>query len=314
MTLMAMTLLNKRPTPFARHRYVAVLSVASGIFLCSCCKSIPTFCLSQAVYGAGIGIGYIAPLSCGYKHLPDRKGLVSGLIVGGFGTGSFVFNVVATQWVNPENEKVPDGEDYYPSDGDVAQAIPGMYKLLAAAYLVLGLLGSSLLSDPEEEVPLPIVVTKGLQDIAESDEVEEEEEGAVSTTPLIPSSKSEAVKDLSTREMMRTLDFYILICCFFCSGMGGMFLSATYKNFADVPEHLKDQGDHFFTYVGSIGSICNGLSRVFWGVLADKIGPNNGEGKCGEQSAASEAASEASRMKIVHQGRTNTLPPTNPQP
>jgi MFS family permease len=266
------------------------MCVASGAFLCSVCKSVPAFCLAQAVYGSGIGIGYIAPLSCGYRHLPSRKGLVSGLIVGGFGAGSFVFNLAATQFVNPGNEKVPDGEDYYPEGGEVAEAIPGMYRLLAAAYLVLGLGGSSLLSDPDEEVPLPILAAKGMQplmqDISEGDEGEEEEEkeegelgGAVMTTPLVPGSRKAraAVKDVGTREMVRSVDFYILIGCFFCSGMGGMFLSATYKNFADTPEHLKDQGDHFFTYVGSIGSVCNGLSRVFWGVLSDKIGPNNGE-------------------------------------
>jgi len=60
--------------------------------------------------------------------------------------------MVATQWVNPDNEKVPDGEDYYPADGDVAGGIPGMYRLLAICYLLLGFLGSSLLSNPEEEV------------------------------------------------------------------------------------------------------------------------------------------------------------------
>ncbi|GMH56422.1 hypothetical protein TrRE_jg6750, partial [Triparma retinervis] len=160
--------------------YVAVMCVASGAFLCSVCKSVPAFCLAQAVYGSGIGIGYIAPLSCGYRHLPSRKGLVSGLIVGGFGAGSFVFNLAATQFVNPGNEKVPDGEDYYPEGGEVAEAIPGMYRLLAAAYLVLGLGGSSLLSDPDEEVPLPILAAKGMQplmqDISEGDEGEEEEE------------------------------------------------------------------------------------------------------------------------------------------
>lgn len=58
------------------------------------------------------------------------------------------------------------------------------------------------------------------------------------------------MQDLQTREMMKTVNFFILISAFFCCGTGGMYLAATYKNFADVDEHLKSQGDHFFTYVG----------------------------------------------------------------
>jgi MFS family permease len=45
-------------------------------------------------FGVGIGLTYVAPLMCGYRWDPDRKGLVSGWVLAGFGAGALVFNQV----------------------------------------------------------------------------------------------------------------------------------------------------------------------------------------------------------------------------
>ncbi|RUS90172.1 hypothetical protein EGW08_002051 [Elysia chlorotica] len=55
------------------------------------------------LFGAGIGISYTMPLSCGMKWFPERKGLVNGLVVAGFGGGAFIFNQVQTAFINPDN-------------------------------------------------------------------------------------------------------------------------------------------------------------------------------------------------------------------
>lgn len=62
-------------------------------------------CWPHAIYGLILETTYryTCPLVCGYGWMPDRKGVVSGVIVAGFGAGAAVFNVVATGWVNPEN-------------------------------------------------------------------------------------------------------------------------------------------------------------------------------------------------------------------
>ena len=54
-------------------------------------------------------VGYVVPLIVGWEYFPKRRGMVSGIIVGGFGFGSFLFGFVATYLVNPENLK-PDLE------------------------------------------------------------------------------------------------------------------------------------------------------------------------------------------------------------
>lgn len=45
--------------------------------------------------GAGIGLGYIVPLATLVKWFPDRRGLVTGVAVAGFGAGALVFGPLA---------------------------------------------------------------------------------------------------------------------------------------------------------------------------------------------------------------------------
>ncbi|MDF9407246.1 MAG: putative MFS-type transporter YhjX [Pelotomaculum sp. PtaB.Bin013] len=45
--------------------------------------------------GLGIGAGYVCPLSTCVKWFPDKKGLITGLAVAGFGGGALVFTPVA---------------------------------------------------------------------------------------------------------------------------------------------------------------------------------------------------------------------------
>ncbi|MBL8621196.1 MAG: OFA family MFS transporter [Myxococcales bacterium] len=45
--------------------------------------------------GAGIGLGYIVPLATLVKWFPDRRGLITGVAVAGFGGGALVFGPLA---------------------------------------------------------------------------------------------------------------------------------------------------------------------------------------------------------------------------
>lgn len=58
-------------------------------------KSIPLFYLGYSVVGGiGIGLGYVTPVSTVAKWFPDKKGLVTGIVVMGFGVGAFVMSKV----------------------------------------------------------------------------------------------------------------------------------------------------------------------------------------------------------------------------
>ena len=56
-------------------------------------KSIPMFYLGYSVVGGiGIGLGYVTPVSTVAKWFPDKKGLVTGVVVMGFGVGAFMMS------------------------------------------------------------------------------------------------------------------------------------------------------------------------------------------------------------------------------
>ena len=75
--------------------------------LASYATSLTMFALLYAgILGAGIGLGYVPPMVCGYKHFPESKGLVSGLVLGAFGIGGFIFNKLGSMIFNPEALKV----------------------------------------------------------------------------------------------------------------------------------------------------------------------------------------------------------------
>src|SRR5919107_5191788 len=49
--------------------------------------------------GIGLGLGYIVPVAVLVKWFPDRRGLITGIAVGGFGAGALITAPVATQLI-----------------------------------------------------------------------------------------------------------------------------------------------------------------------------------------------------------------------
>jgi len=50
------------------------------------------------VGGAGIGFGYVVPIAVGMRWFPDRKGMISGVAVAGFGFGALLWIKLAGNW------------------------------------------------------------------------------------------------------------------------------------------------------------------------------------------------------------------------
>lgn len=76
-------------------RWVATLGgiiMGTGIMLASTATTITQLYLYYGVIGgAGIGAAYVCPLATCLKWFPDKRGLISGVAVAGFGAGALVF-------------------------------------------------------------------------------------------------------------------------------------------------------------------------------------------------------------------------------
>lgn len=109
---------------------------------------------------------YIPPIMCGWEYFPNRRGLVSGIIVGGFGLGAFIFGFVAAALVNPNglnpDLSVTGGEIF--KEEEVYSRVPKMLRFLSLIWAVLALIGIGLVRkkkprEQEKEEKAPFINT-----------------------------------------------------------------------------------------------------------------------------------------------------------
>ena len=53
--------------------------------------------------GIGCGMCYMVPLVCGWEYFPDRRGLVTGIVISAYGFGAFGFGLLAVNIINPDH-------------------------------------------------------------------------------------------------------------------------------------------------------------------------------------------------------------------
>jgi MFS family permease len=76
--------------------------LALSVYLASYATNLLTFVMTYSIlFGLGVGTAYTAPMVAGWNWFPEKKGLVSGAVLFGFGSGGFFFNLIGTSLVNP---------------------------------------------------------------------------------------------------------------------------------------------------------------------------------------------------------------------
>ena len=88
------------------------------------------------IAGLGLGAGYIVPIAMLVKWFPDRRGLITGIAVAGFGAGALITAPVANRLIDPS---------------DVAAT----FLPLGLAYLVATLVGGWFFRNPPEGYAVP---------------------------------------------------------------------------------------------------------------------------------------------------------------
>lgn len=160
----------------------------------------------------GIGIVYWIPIMCSWEWFPNHKGLVSGLVVAGFGFSAFIFGFVTTAIANPNNF----GPDLPLTGGtdklmpqSVGERVPAMLRYCLIAWVVLGILAILGISRNPEFV-----------------REEKEEEERYSSEFEEPKT---IVNYISSREAMRSIRFWHLGSLMFCGIFYGVYMASVYK-------------------------------------------------------------------------------------
>ena len=221
-------------------RVVAMVGVtvySVGIMLASLARDASDLWLLILGYGIlggfGLGLAYIVPIAMLQKWFPDKRGLITGIAVGGFGFGAVITSPVAQRMIQ-------GSEDYqrYPTK---------VFLWLGMAYLVAGLLGASVFRNP----PPGYAVGGTGADTAQ----------AASTSP--------AGRDFTPQEALSTPQWYMLMLILTISVTAGISLISVAAGTATDVAGFSAAGAA--TLVGIMG-LFNGGGRILWAAISDRIG------------------------------------------
>jgi len=117
------------PRPVA---LAAAVLYGLGTMLTGSAHSLTALYLTYGVLGgAGLGLGYIVPIATLVKWFPDKRGMITGLAVAGFGAGALVTAPVANSLI-------------------ASVGVGGTFEILGLAYLVVVFACALLMRNPPE--------------------------------------------------------------------------------------------------------------------------------------------------------------------
>ena len=120
--------------------WISTVCLLAGFFLSSRAHSLPVLYLGFGVLsGFGSGLAYNAVLSTVGKWFPDKQGLISGLLLMGFGMSSFLMGKVYTAFA--------------PSDG--SDAWRSAFAVLGIAIFIVVVIASFFIVKPDESWQAP---------------------------------------------------------------------------------------------------------------------------------------------------------------
>ncbi len=181
------------------------------------------------IAGTGIGLGYITPIAVLVRWFPDKRGLITGLAVMGFGFGSALIGQIVPLIL--------------PSVG-----ITGTFYILGIIFLVILSLAAQYLNNPPEGWTLPAASTG---------------EKAKAVAPA---------KSVDLKEALGMNQFYILWSVLFINVTAGIALVSNLSPMAQGQLGIDAVLAGTLVFVASI---FNGLGRIFWASLSDKLGRKN---------------------------------------
>lgn len=193
------------------------------------------------VHGCGLGLGYVTPVATASKWFPDRKGLVTGMVVMGFGFGALLMSKVIA----------PAVLQY--TGGNLVPFFMN-YGLTAMALI---LFFGFILENPPAGFTPPGYAAEG--------------------TASSPDAKSGEAGGSAIRCLMSSKFILMWIIFFFNITAGIMFISFQSPMLQDLLKLRNPSMDAASlaaaggTLIG-ISSLFNGLGRMFWGGISDRIG------------------------------------------
>ena len=188
--------------------------------------------------GSGIGLAYVVPIAVGMRWFPDKKGLISGLAVAGFGFGATLWVKLAGSWGHL-------------IDGVGLSTTFVLYGVVFFGAVIVG--GLWMVYPPKDYAPAGWTPSV-------------EKQGA-SVSPV----------SLNSGQMLRTPQFYMILLTF-AIGAGAGLMSIGLMKLFPKPELVRAGFDEASasaiagTAMAVFFALANGLGRIAWGAVSDRFG------------------------------------------
>jgi OFA family oxalate/formate antiporter-like MFS transporter len=200
---------------------------------------IGLFILIGIVGGAGIGLAYVVPIAVGMRWFPDKKGLITGLAVAGFGFGATLWVKLAGSW----GELIAN------------QGLSKTFIIYGVVFLVAVVIGGFWMKFPPEGW---------------------KPEGWNPPEPVSGKAAAGTV-DFKSGEMLKTPQYYMILLTFVFGASAGLMsiglmklfpMQALQANGIDAVAASAIAG----TAMAIFFSLANGIGRIAWGAISDKLG------------------------------------------
>jgi OFA family oxalate/formate antiporter-like MFS transporter len=193
------------------------------------------------VGGSGIGLAYVVPIAVGMSWFPDKKGLITGMAVAGFGFGAMFWVKLAGSWGNLLDNL----------------GLNLTFTIYGAAFLAMVVIGGIWMIYPPE----------GWKPAGWEPPESHNDHGTGRSM------------DFTSSEMLKTPQFFMILTIFIFSAGAGLMTIGLMKLFpkealllADSGLDEKTAGAIAGTSMAVFFSLANGIGRIIWGILSDRIG------------------------------------------
>lgn len=201
---------------------------------------IPLLIFIGLIGGSGIGLAYVVPIAVGMRWFPDRKGLITGLAVAGFGFGATGWVKIAGSW------------------GDLL-AVHGLsttfiiYGIFFLAAVTLG--GLTMVFPPKGWAPA----------------------GWTRPEPAPGEDNDDGNREYSSRRMLKTPQYYMILFTFIFGAGAGLMSIGLMKLFPMVALTAGGMDTAQASAVAGTAmalffSLANGLGRIVWGAICERLG------------------------------------------
>ncbi len=201
------------------------VATAGGVLLCiglllssTADTLIELYIFYGVIGGIGVGTAYVCPLATCVKWFPDKKGFITGIAVGAFGSGSLIFKSVILNFI-------------------ATKGVSETFLYLGAIYGVLIVIGAQFLRVPEKTAA--------------------------------KAGAAKAAADFTTKEMVGTVQFYLLWVMFFFGCISGLMVIGLAK---DIGVDLVKLTPATAANAVAMIALFNAGGRLGWGTISDKLG------------------------------------------